>query len=284
MEQTNKSKDPSEEKLIKEAPVFVDSLGDLRIVHDGTGKHYEYDVEPCLRLNPGDSQRYIAVFVCAMVLRALLAPHSYSGEAKPPMYGDFEAQRHWQEIAVNLDPADWYRNSSLNDLNYWGMDYPPLSGYHSMLMGWIAYRFVDESYVELEDSRGITDERHKVFMRLTVLAADALLYLPAIFAIVFTIYRQIWMFRATDHAFKVLHLVVLALYPGQILIDNGHFQYNNVSLGLFVWAVRCTLKAHFVQASFWFSLALNYKQMELYHALPIFVYMLAKTFKGNIPM
>ena len=26
--------------------------------------------------------------------------HGHSGEGKPPMYGDFEAQRHWMEITV----------------------------------------------------------------------------------------------------------------------------------------------------------------------------------------
>ena len=35
-----------------------------------------------------------------------LWPHS--GQGKPPLYGDYEAQRHWQEVTVNLGVADWY--------------------------------------------------------------------------------------------------------------------------------------------------------------------------------
>ena len=51
------------------------------------------------------------------------------------MFGDYEAQRHWMEITVNLEPTEWYRNTDDNDLQYWGLDYPPLTAYHSYLNG-----------------------------------------------------------------------------------------------------------------------------------------------------
>lgn len=47
------------------------------------------------------------------------------------MYGDYEAQRHFMEVAYNLDVNQWY----FYDLEYWGLDYPPLTGWHSRLMG-----------------------------------------------------------------------------------------------------------------------------------------------------
>jgi len=47
------------------------------------------------------------------------------------MHGDFEAQRHWMEITQHLPMAKWY----LYDLQYWGLDYPPLTAYHSWLFG-----------------------------------------------------------------------------------------------------------------------------------------------------
>lgn len=70
------------------------------------------------------------------------------------MFGDFEgnkivnfvyfickiylsAQRHWMEITLNLEKKDWYKNTSDNDLNYWGLDYPPLTAYHSYIMGYM---------------------------------------------------------------------------------------------------------------------------------------------------
>jgi alpha-1,3-glucosyltransferase len=47
------------------------------------------------------------------------------------MHGDFEAQRHWMEITTKLPIALWY----FYDLQYWGLDYPPLTAYHSWLIG-----------------------------------------------------------------------------------------------------------------------------------------------------
>lgn len=59
----------------------------------------------------------------------------YSGFHKPPMFGDYEAQRHWMEITINLPLDEWYRNSTRNDLQYWGLDYPPLTAYGSWICG-----------------------------------------------------------------------------------------------------------------------------------------------------
>jgi alpha-1,3-glucosyltransferase len=47
------------------------------------------------------------------------------------MFGDFEAQRHWMEITSHLPISRWY----FYDLEWWGLDYPPLTAYHSWLLG-----------------------------------------------------------------------------------------------------------------------------------------------------
>jgi alpha-1,3-glucosyltransferase len=47
------------------------------------------------------------------------------------MYGDFEAQRHWMEITTRLPVSQWY----FHDLEWWGLDYPPLTAYHSWVLG-----------------------------------------------------------------------------------------------------------------------------------------------------
>lgn len=54
----------------------------------------------------------------------------------PPMHGDLEAQRHWMEITIHLPMSQWY----LYDLQYWGLDYPPLTAYHSWLLGKVYVR------------------------------------------------------------------------------------------------------------------------------------------------
>jgi alpha-1,3-glucosyltransferase len=56
-----------------------------------------------------------------------------SGQSTPPMYGDYEAQRHWLEITLHLPTSLWYKY----DLQYWGLDYPPLTAYHSWLLGFM---------------------------------------------------------------------------------------------------------------------------------------------------
>lgn len=99
------------------------------------------------------------------------------------MFGDYEAQRHWQEVTYNLPVHEWsvcslfclstgasetykvsirqcapvsghlsgldrfffvfflpihrYFNTSDNDLNYWGLDYPPLTAYHSLICAYV---------------------------------------------------------------------------------------------------------------------------------------------------
>ncbi len=40
----------------------------------------------------------LLVLLGALLLRALMGPHPHSGEGLGPRYGDYEAQRHWQEV------------------------------------------------------------------------------------------------------------------------------------------------------------------------------------------
>ncbi|XP_037828683.1 probable dolichyl pyrophosphate Man9GlcNAc2 alpha-1,3-glucosyltransferase [Lucilia sericata] len=214
----------------------------------------------------------IFVVLCVGIgTRGIVSLSSYSGASTPPLFGDYEAQRHWQEITYNLPSNQWYLNSTDNDLLYWGIDYPPLTAYHSLFVGIIANR-INSSYVRLYDSRGFESVEHKSFMRLTVLAADFIIYIPACVIVLTSLKPYI----STEHLLP--SLVLLVLYPGQVLIDNGHFQYNNVSLGLFIYSVACIIQNRYNWASLFFTLSINYKQMELYHALPIFVYLLKSSF------
>jgi alpha-1,3-glucosyltransferase len=53
------------------------------------------------------SRLTMVVVLFQLLVRFELGLHSHSGEGKPPMYGDYEAQRHWMEITVNLPPSEW---------------------------------------------------------------------------------------------------------------------------------------------------------------------------------
>ncbi|RXN35569.1 dolichyl pyrophosphate Man9 c2 alpha-1,3-glucosyltransferase [Labeo rohita] len=105
------------------------------------------------------------------------------------MFGDYEAQRHWQEVTYNLPVHEWYFNTTNNDLNYWGLDYPPLTAYHSLVCAYVA-KLLNPEWVELYASRGYESHSHKLFMRatgrffnlakisLTVLVTFALCWMP----------------------------------------------------------------------------------------------------------
>ncbi|KAF4524271.1 hypothetical protein B566_EDAN012034 [Ephemera danica] len=214
----------------------------------------------------GETSASFAYLMAAIgvLVRWAVALHSYSGQGQAPIYGDYEAQRHWQEITLNLPASEWYRNSTRNDLNYWGLDYPPLTAYHSLALGYIARQFNPE-FVELGDSRGFESPEHKLFMRWSSLLADVVVLLPAL---VLSLREQ----RSSS-------LALACLYPGLILIDHGHFQYNSVCLGLTLWAVLALRKRRVALAACLFSLALNYKQIALYHALPFFCYLLGQCWR-----
>ena len=216
-------------------------------------------------------------FALGLCLRSLTLLQPYSGMSTPPMFGDYEAQRHWMEITVNLPISEWYFNTSSNDLLYWGLDYPPLTAYHSYLLGRIA-KIINSSWVELFTSRGLETPEHKRFMRQTVLISDCLTYMLAVL-----LYCNI----SLKHLQKPVQLTELSVatmmmsFPGLILIDHGHFQYNCISLGLFIISLVMFSRDSDFLGSVAFCLAMLYKQMELYHALPIFFFLLSKCFSHS---
>jgi uncharacterized membrane protein len=55
-----------------------------------------------------------------------------------------------------------------------------------------------------------------------------------------------------------------------------NFQYNNVCLGLFYWAVALVLSGRHVAAAVVFTLTLGFKQMALYFAPAFFAVMLGQ--------
>lgn len=205
-------------------------------------------------------------FLGAIFLRWAISLNPYSGAGKQPMFGDYEAQRHWMEVTYNLPNKEWYTNSTRNDLMYWGLDYPPLTAYHSWICGYIS-NLIHPKWVALGSSRGFESYDHKLFMRYTVLVADIFIYISAVFAFISSCTA-----KASTARKGVLCGLILA-YPGLILIDHGHFQYNCISLGLTLWAIVFLSRKQEILGAACFSLALNYKQMELYHAFPFFFYL-----------
>ncbi|KAL4873535.1 hypothetical protein BDV12DRAFT_80268 [Aspergillus spectabilis] len=189
----------------------------------------------------------------------------YSGFSIPPMFGDFEAQRHWMEITIHLPLSKWYTY----DLQYWGLDYPPLTAYHSWLLGKIGSVF-DPTWFALDASRGREDPLLKVFMRTTVIVSEYLVYIPAIV----TFLRRYTRMQAVPVWSSSIALSAILLQPAAILIDHGHFQYNTVMLGLFVASLDAIMAGRMLWACIFFVGALGFKQMALYYAPVMFAFLL----------
>lgn len=207
------------------------------------------------------------ILMTAVLFRWFISLHDYSGKSKSPMYGDYEAQRHWMEVTISLPITQWYFNSSENNLLYWGLDYPPLTAYHSYINGLVFNQILPES-VQLNTSRGFESKFHQLLMRYSVLIVDLVVFIPAIFWFFYQFFKTI----NNNQISRTIAIGISLLYPGLILIDHGHFQYNCVSLGLFIASVASLFANKTIFTCVFFSMALNYKQMELYHALPFFFY------------
>lgn len=181
------------------------------------------------------------------------------------MYGDYEAQRHWMELTTNLPVSQWY----FHDLSWWGLDYPPLTAYHSWVLGKIG-GLLNPKWFALYTSRGIDDAGLKVFMRATVIVSEYLVYVPA--AVIFV--RRFSKLSRVPSWNASVALVAILMQPALILVDHVHFQYNSVMLGLVVATMSSVLAGRLLWSCVFFVLALGFKQMALYYAPAIFAYLL----------
>lgn len=216
----------------------------------------------------------IAILSTLILLRIVVGFQHHSGQdnfhgSKRAYGGDYEAQRHWMELTLHLPMGDWY----WYDLEYWGLDYPPLTAYVSWVCGYFSHLLVGPESVALEASRGYEDPTHKAYMRFTVLILDVVTYMSVVWVVA----------KKYNDRKKSMWLLILALaQPALILMDHGHFQYNTVSLGFALWGFYfCTKSNDFrdcIIGSVFFCLALNFKQMTLYYAPAIFAYLLGRCF------
>lgn len=112
----------------------------------------------------------------------------------------------------------------------------------------------------------------KVFMRTTVLLLDLAIYVPSL---VFFAFRSPLLRHRSQRA-KSVALLTLLLQPSLIFIDNGHFQYNSVMLGLALQALNFFGEGKDLLGAVCFVLSLGFKQMALYYAPVVFAYLFGK--------
>lgn len=214
--------------------------------------------------------RYILI-LSAILLRSAVGLGPWSGKGEKPINGDFEAQRHWMEITIHLPIKEWY----FYDLQYWGLDYPPLTAYHLWVFGKLG-SMIDSSWFELDKSRGIETSAIKTFMRYLSLISELVVFIPSVLQLVSLLGgKKLKLGRM--HQIVIIALIIFQ--PPLVLIDHGHFQYNSVMLGLFLFSVSELLKDNLLLASVWFMASVLFKQMALYYSPFIFFYILSRLFK-----
>ncbi|RZC57799.1 hypothetical protein C5167_005103 [Papaver somniferum] len=234
----------------------------------------------CWLLNGNTRLTFGCITVFALLVRVIVSLNSYSGAGDAPKFGDYEAQRHWMEITLNIPAKKWYQNSTVNDLTYWGLDYPPLTAYQSYAHALFLHYFHPDS-VALFTSRGHESPKGKLLMRWTVLSSDVLIFFAAAiyFVIVYHANRG-----KNKQQHMAWHLALILLGPCLILIDHGHFQYNCISLGLTIGAVAAILSKNELVACVLFSLAMNHKQMSAYFAPAFFSHLFGKCLRHRNPL
>ncbi|KAF1996264.1 glycosyltransferase family 57 protein [Amniculicola lignicola CBS 123094] len=205
------------------------------------------------------------ILMVAGLFRWSVALWGYSGYQSPPMHGDFEAQRHWMEITKHLPVSQWY----YHDLEWWGLDYPPLTAYHSWLLGVIGSA-INPEWFALVKSRALDDPSLKVYMRATVFASEYLIYIPAI--VIFL--RRYSRLQGVNVWEGSIAQVAVLMQPATILIDHGHFQYNTVMLGFAIASISSMVAGRPLWGCVFFVGALGFKQMALFYAPAVFAYLL----------
>jgi alpha-1,3-glucosyltransferase len=191
------------------------------------------------------------------------------------MFGDYEAQRHWMEVTTQLPISQWY----FHDLQWWGLDYPPLTAYHSWLCGKLG-SLINPAWFALFESRGSHDPTLKIFMRATVIVSEYLIYIPAVVVFV----RRYSRLSGVAGWSASVALVAILMQPGTILIDHVHFQYNTVMLGFVVASMSSMIAGRDLWAAVFFVAALGFKQMALYYAFSVFAYLLGSCVFPRIKM
>ncbi|KNZ64579.1 hypothetical protein VP01_1012g2 [Puccinia sorghi] len=281
-----RNSDPSPENYQLQRSLMLTSYGAQSPIRKTVGSFIKY----------GQSRSSIITYSILFILlwKWLIGLGPYSGYQTPPLFGDLEAQRHWMAITTQLKLEQWYSF----DLEYWGLDYPPLTAYHSLLLGYLA-SLIDPTFILLRPPsnhpNGWGEELHQhllVFLRSTVLASELLVWIPVVLMYHFKTFNlttsspdQSSHLSQKSHPPKLSNslwlgamysALVVLLNPNLILIDNGHFQFNSIMLGFTLASVTCFHGGHDLLGAIMFVLSLSFKQMALYYSPAIFAYLFGK--------
>lgn len=197
--------------------------------------------------------RIFSMGLFAALLKLLLIP------SRPST--DIDVHAHWKAVTYLLPLSEWYTDTS----SKWTLDYPPLFAYFEWLLSQIA-SVVRPSILVLDR---VPTGGDIVFLRITVVATDVVLVYGA-FSLIAALRSELVSIssEASDMSDKDLetdaHAAALVLFsPALFIVDNIHFQYNGLPLGVLLLSLSYFVRRQCTVAVVLFSVTVNLKHTLL---------------------
>ncbi len=127
------------------------------------------------------------IALIGLLLRCCVGLHPHSGQGKPPLFGEFEAQRLQLEVAVQTPLREWYSAARFAG-GQGAFPYPPLNAYLSLAFGSAAHSLVPN--LVAPGAVGYEGEDARAFMRASVLLCDITLFFTATWFFCILFYRS----------------------------------------------------------------------------------------------
>eukprot|EP00890_Picochlorum_soloecismus_P000534 jgi/Picsp_1/1481/NSC_04959-R1_dolichyl pyrophosphate glc1man9 c2 alpha- -glucosyltransferase len=193
---------------------------------------------------PGQSMTIAASIVIFCVFIKILLVPAYRST-------DFEVHRNWMAITYSKPFKDWYKDGA--STSPWTLDYPPLFAWFEWMLAQMA-QFVDSAMLNV-DYLDYASNETILFQRVSVILSESVLVCATWLAT-----------RGIPSGRRYLALFLVLGHPGIMIVDNIHFQYNGMLLGLLILSISFATFSNDVLATVIFTMLLCFKHIFLYVA------------------
>ncbi|KNC52029.1 dolichyl glycosyltransferase [Thecamonas trahens ATCC 50062] len=224
----------------------------------------------------------MVVVVCMGGLKLALVP-SYAST-------DYYVHRAWLALTHTTPMAEWYTDAT----SQWTLDYPPFFAWFEYLLS-LAMPYIEPSLVVKIDDAGAAEldaasPRAKIVHRATVMVADLVLALGAVYAVYGFWYpyppRSFAKVETVDDSGtaggirggggvaaggssiwsspQAISLVLILGSPALLLLDHVHFQYNGMLTGLLLLSIGgVTSRSGYALTAAAYAALLGFKHLYL---------------------